>query len=273
MSVRLVFAADRYPAGTHHAPHQHDTLQLSVVLSGHVVETVGGVTERASALSVVCKAPGVVHTDTFGDHGARLARLTLPVGDLAHMLDDARRATPWRWTHDPVVAAPFLRLVERAQGVRRARESRATSGATHFSLDDPDVLELLAGFTARARPAERGRPPAWLSDVITQLTDEWRPGLRVADVAHRAGVHPVYLARCVRRWFGVGVGELMRRLRLRYAISRCMDTDAPISGAARAAGFADEAHFGRAMRDATGVPPGRYRTMVHALACTPRPSH
>lgn len=65
----------------------------------------------------------------------------------------------------------------------------------------------------------------------------------------------------------------MRRLQLRDAIARSMDTDDPIAGAAHAAGFADEAHFNRAMRDATGMPPGRYRTLVRALACTPRSSH
>lgn len=264
MSVRLAFAADSYPAGTRHAPHHHDTLQLSVVLSGHVIETVGGVTERASALSVVCKAPGLVHTDTFGDRGARLARLTLPVADLSHVLDDEKRATAWRWTHDPVVAAPFLRLV---------RHALLQCTTPEFALDDPDVLELLAGFTARTPRETDGRAPQWLDETVSRLTVEWRPGLRVGDVARRAGVHPVYLARCVRRWYGVGVGQLMRRLQLRDAIARSMDTDDPIAGAAHAAGFADEAHFNRAMRDATGMPPGRYRTLVRALACTPRSSH
>ncbi len=264
MSVRLVFAADDYPAGTRHAPHHHDTLQLSVVLSGQVVETVGGVTEQASALSVVCKAPGVVHADTFGNRGARLARLTLPMGELSHVLDDATRATVWRWTHDPVIAAPFLRLVQHA---------RTQCATADFPLDHPDVLELLALFTARATREVRGQPPQWLDDTITRLADEWRPGLRVGDVAQRAGVHPVYLARCVRRWYGVGLGQLMRRLQVRHAIARCMDADDPIASAAHAAGFADESHFNRAMRDVTGMPPGRYRRLVRSLACTPRSSH
>jgi AraC family transcriptional regulator len=263
MSLRLAFAADDYPAATRHAPHHHDTLQLSVVLSGHVAETVGGVTEHASALSVVCKAPGLVHADTFGDRGARLARLTLPMADLSDILDDATRASAWRWTHDPVIAAPFLRLVQHAQQQRMA----------DFPLDHPDVLELLAGFTARATRETRGRPPQWLDHTITRLVAEWRPGLRVSDVAQRAGVHPVYLARCVRRWYGLGIGQLLRRLQLRDAIARCMDTDDPIASAAHAAGFADESHFNRAMRGATGMPPGRYRLLVRSLACTPRSSH
>lgn len=269
MSIRLAFAADVYPAGTRHAPHYHDTLQVSVVLSGHVVETVGGITEHARALSVVCKAPGLVHANTFGDRGARVARLTLPVHDLSHVLDDRTRTTAWRWTHDPVIAAPFLRLVQHAHG-QHAKGQHAT---TDFALDDPDVVELLAGLTARTLRASDGKPPRWLDETITRLTAEWRPGLRVSDVARRAGVHPVYLARCVRRWYGVGIGQLIRRLQLRAAVAHCLDTDDPIAGAAHAAGFADEAHFNRAMRDATGMPPGRYRTLVRTLACSPRSSH
>lgn len=279
MSVRLTFAADVYPAGTRHAPHHHDTLQVSVVLSGHVIETVGGVTEQAGALSVVCKAAGLVHANTFGDRGARLARLTLPVGDWSHLLDDPNRATAWRWMHDPTLAAPFLRLVQHAHA-RHARAQSAHAPSAHaqnettdFALDDPDVLELLAGLTARALRRPDGQPPRWLEETITRLTAEWRPGLRVGDVARGAQVHPVYLARSVRRWYGVGIGQLIRRLQLRDAIARCTDTNDPIAGAAHAAGFADEAHFNRTMRDATGMPPGCFRTLVRSLACTPRSSH
>ncbi len=58
MTATLSFAADAYRAGTRHAPHRHDDLHLSLVLSGRVAETVGGVTEYASALSVVAKDAG-----------------------------------------------------------------------------------------------------------------------------------------------------------------------------------------------------------------------
>jgi AraC family transcriptional regulator len=257
MSVHLHFAADHYGPGLRHAPHEHTTLQLSIVLAGSLEERVGGVTERAGPLSVVCKAAGVRHADDFGRNGARLARLTLPRGELTTLLDDATRATEWRWTHDPRVAAPFLRVVHRAATASRAPVTLAD--------EDPDLLDLLAAISARAVPPARGAPPAWLAETITWAGTAWRPAMRVPDIAARAGVHPVYLTRCVRRWYGVSVSQLLQQLRLRDAVARATRNSRPISEAAHEAGFADEAHFNRAMREATGMPPGRFRDLLRQL--------
>ncbi len=256
MTASLTLLADRYPAGAHHAPHHHDTLQISLVLSGRLRESVGATTEHASALSVVFKASGVVHADDFGPSGARLARLSCPLPDLSPLLDDARRSTDWRWTHDPTIAAPFLRLVQRHRGA---------SNAAIIPDDDPDLIDLLATLTARPTHAALSAPPAWLAELMSSLPAEWQPQWRVGDVARRAGVHPVYLARCVRRWFGLGVADLLRSLRLRAAVARCVDTSGTVADAAHAAGFADEAHFNRTFRAATGFSPGRYRSLVGAF--------
>jgi len=47
MTITLAFDADAYRAGTRHPAHNHDALHLGLVLSGHVAETVGSVTEYA----------------------------------------------------------------------------------------------------------------------------------------------------------------------------------------------------------------------------------
>jgi AraC family transcriptional regulator len=254
MTATLSFAADGYRAGTRHPAHRHDALHLSLVLRGRVAETVGRATEYASALSVVAKDAGVVHANDFGVAGARLARLTLPAGTVGALVDDPARAPGWRWTHDPSVAEPFLRLVRRGR-----------AGAAAFGADDPDLLDLLAAFTARPAASARGRPPAWLAETMAELRETWRPGLMVTDVARRAGVHPVYLARSVRRWYGTGVGEELRRLRLRWAAAATAETEDTVSTVAHARGFADEPHLCRTFRRATGMTPGQYRVLVRAL--------
>ena len=133
----MTLSADSYPAGTKHRPHRHDELHFSIVLAGRVAETVGGNTEYAGALSIVAKDPGVTHANGFGPEGARLARLSLPSRTIGDLLGTS--STPgWKWTHDPRVARPFLRLVRRSGGV-----------STPFDDDDPDLLDLLASFTAR----------------------------------------------------------------------------------------------------------------------------
>jgi AraC-like DNA-binding protein len=75
----------------------------------------------------------------------------------------------------------------------------------------------------------------------------------------------VYLARSVRRWYGTGVGEELRRLRIRSAAGAIAESGATVSTVAHAHGFADEAHLCRAFRRALGVTPGRYRALVRDL--------
>ena len=257
LTISLSFHADGYRPGTRHRPHSHNELHFSLVLRGHVTETVGRGIEHAGPLSVVAKDPGVVHANDFGTDGARLARLILPSDSLGSLIDDRSRSPGWKWTHDARVANPFLRLV-----------ARGKAGETAFTSDDADLLDLLAAFTARPVAATRGCPPMWLEQTMRELRESWHPGLSVADVAGRAGVHPVYLARCVRRWFGTCLGQELRRLRMQSATAALMRTGGTVSRVAHGAGFADEPHFCREFRRAVGVTPRKYRTLVREMTYT-----
>jgi AraC family transcriptional regulator len=245
---------DEYHGGTRHPPHWHDELHLSLVLRGGVAESVAGTTENASALSIVAKDAGVVHQDEFAPAGATLARLTLPGGTIGALIDRSDRANGWSWIHRMTTALPFLRLVERAR-----------SQPAEFATDDPDVTDLLAGVTARPAPISHGAPPGWLRQTMEALRETWHPRLRVADLARQAGVHPVYLARSVRRWYGTGVAEEMRRLRLRAAMQALARGEGPISRVAHAHGYADEAHLSRECRCTVGTTPGRYRALLRSI--------
>lgn len=251
--MAIQFQASWYHPDTRHPPHSHGELHVSILLRGGVAETVGGRSEHARPLSVVVKDPGVRHADTFGPDGTWMARISLGERGLEDVLDDRRRAVGWRWAHDPTVAAPFLRLVQ-----------RATARRVDFPDDDPDALDLLAALTARHAPAS-GEPPAWLQDTIHFARAQWDPALSVSALARRAGVHPVYLARCTRRWYGVGLGDELRRQRLRAAAMAVTESPGTVSAIAHDLGFSDEAHLCREFRRATGVTPGRYRRLVREM--------
>ena len=257
MTATLTLHADGYRPGTRHPPHQHDELHLSIVLSGRVGETVGRQTEWARPLCVVAKDAGVRHANDFGSAGARMARLTLHSGTIADLIEDSSRADAWRWVHGPCVARPYLNLVR-----------RWADGTCTFQSDDPDILDLLAGLTARRTPASQGAPPAWLARAVEDLRQNWRPRITVSDVARRAGVHPVYFARCVRRWYGTGVAEELRRLRVQSTAAALASTTDTVSCIAHSHGFADEAHLCREFRSAAGTTPGRYRNLVSTLGYT-----
>ena len=251
----LSFDVSTYEKGMRHAPHQHDELQLSIVLKGTVRETVGAKSEIGGALSVVAKDSGVIHSDDFGPETPRIARLSLPAGTLADLLDDRSRSNSWTWTHDARVANPFLRLVQRAH----------VSGARKFDCTDPDVVDLLALFTARPDSA-RGRPPVWLEEIVDEIRSAWHASLSVRSIAAKAGVHPVYLARCVRRWYGTGVAAELRLARMRAAAAALTSSGDTVSTVAHRYGYSDEAHLCRELRASLSLTPRRYRSLVQSFA-------
>ena len=250
----LSLVASGYGAGTRQASHTHDDLQITLVLRGTVEERVGASLERASALSVVVKDPGVIHEDHFGHAGALTARLSLERATLADLVEHPGRASAWRWTHEATVAIPFLRIV-----------ARGVEGRRHFARDDDDILDLVAAVSARLHEPARAGQPRWLEGAVAQVRDDWRPGLTVRDVARSAGVHPVYFARCVRRWHGIGAADLLRRSRLRHAARHVADGDPTIATVAHATGFADEAHLCREFSRAAGMAPARFRRLANAF--------
>jgi AraC family transcriptional regulator len=253
-STVLSLVPSGYGAGTRQAPHAHDDLQITVVLRGNIEERVGGSLERASALSVVVKDPGVIHEDHFGQAGALTAQLSLERATFADLVEHPGRAAAWRWAHEAMVAIPFLRIV-----------ARGLEGHRQFARDDDDIVDLVAAVSARLHVPARAGQPRWVEDAVAQVRDDWRPGLTVGDVARAAGVHPVYFARCVRRWHGIGAADLLRQSRLRHAARHIADGDTTIATVAHATGFADESHLCREFSRAAGMSPARLRRLARAF--------
>ena len=252
MTARLSFDVSVYDSNAFHPLHRHDELQLSLLLRGGVSETVGPRTETGRALSVVSKDSGLFHADQFHSDGAKIARLSVPYSMMNDFLEPGRWINDWRWTHDPRIARPFLALLRRAK----------TSSLRSFPSDDPDVTDLFAAFSARSRATNAGAPPQWLKLAMTDLLETWSSGTTVRDVARRASVHPVYLARCVRRWYGTTLGDELRRLRFSASIAMLTGSPAKVSTIAHRSGFADEPHLCRRTKELLGLTPRGLRTLI-----------
>ena len=259
--VRSAFSlgSAAYHAGTRQAAHDHDELQITVVLRGSVEERVGPSVEQGSALSVVVKDPGLTHANHFGQTGAATAQLSIEGVTFADLVEHSSRALDWRWIHVGGAAAPFLRIV-----------ARGLEGQRQFTRDDDDIIDLVAIISARRIAQQGAGRPAWLEEAVAKVREEWQPELSVRDVARAAGVHPVYFARCVRRWYGTAAADLLRQSRLRHATHRIANGDPTIATVAHATGFADESHLCREFSRAAGLSPARFRRLAHAFGSTGR---
>ena len=108
---------------------------------------------------------------------------------------------------------------------------------------------------------ERVRPPPGPPEAVSllqALREESRVN-RVDQVASWAGVSVRGLQRLFREQVGASPKWWLRRRRLQEAVSRLQEADASLPDLAYELGYADQAHFGRDFRAATGQAPGAFR--------------
>jgi AraC family transcriptional regulator len=224
---------------------------VTLVVSGSLRETVGRAQEIARALSIVVKPGDTEHADQFGETGARTLQIGLTAAEAAGLREWEPAARQWRWTHAGPAVPAFLRLL----AILRTRphdDVLLERGAT-------DVLSSLRALT----DDPRGDPPVWLARVREEM-DDVGSGVRVRDIAARAGVHPVYLARQFRRFFGSSVVAYLQRRRVTRAADLIASSSLPLSSVAFESGFADQSHLSRSFRSGTGFTPGAYAGFIRS---------
>ena len=238
-----------YSPGLKQPKHSHARTSVSLVIQGALEERVGSRTEVAAPLSVVIKPAGTEHADHVGPHGARTLQLVL-ADDLLE--DDAPGATlsEWRWLHAGHAAQSFLEILAAVR--EHPHDASVIEGTVYHFL----------GSLSGNEPAELGpAPPAWLKRVVDEVDDTFAEGPRVRALALGAGVHPVSLARCFRRYVGMSVTGRIRRRRVQAAVVLLSGSKTALSSVAHSAGFCDQSHLCRVFKAATGVTPLRFRTL------------
>lgn len=238
-----------YAPGYRQAPHAHDTTGITLVLDGSFRETAHGREEEASALSVVVKPAGTVHADVVGPRGART--VFVGIRDEATLLPEPSDLGSWRWLHAGPGVQPLLDL------------RRAVLDLTTAPDAEEMVLELLSEVTEAPAP-RHGDAPFWVRRAREILDDLAAERIRVRDLAEQVRVHPVSLTRAFRRAYGVPVTTYRRRVRLRRAAAEVVGSDRSLGSIAHDAGYADQAHMCREVRQTTGLTPSGLRRVARA---------
>lgn len=151
--------------------------------------------------------------------------------------------------HDPQAARRLLAVVDAiGQAQEALREQTLMLGA---------FLQLLSRHGERPQTALAPVPAGQrrLRRVRDYIHAHAERDISVAELACEAGVSRVYLSRAFEQHFGVPPHIYLNAVRLAHA-RRLLLTGAPLAAVAAAAGFADQSHFSRRFKGATGLSPG-----------------
>jgi AraC-like DNA-binding protein len=132
------------------------------------------------------------------------------------------------------------------------------------SLMRPDPRSPAAQADAREVVEDALRPLLPVDDeglLVNSIVEDVETSpelLRVDDLCARFDINERTLQRLLHKWIGLGPKWLIRRRRLQEAADRLRDSDAELAGIAMELGYADQAHFTRDFRMATGMTPGEF---------------
>ena len=233
--------------------HAHEALSVTILLDGNFDECYKSrhPSQSCAPGSLLIRPPGEIHGNQLGLRGGRT---------LSIELDPRRLGLYGR------ALAPLLVLAHRREecfldlGFSMSQELRKSDLAAALALESLG-LELLARLVRICDSNSASTsPPNWLKRVRDSLHDRFREqSLRVSTLASEAGVHPVYLARAFRKFYGITPGEYIRRLRTEWSRLQTLNTPSPLAAIAAESGFADQSHLARAFRRKFGIAPGRLR--------------
>jgi AraC family transcriptional regulator len=189
---------------------------------------------------------GEAHRDRIGPHGARCLNIELG----PRWVESEGRAA-----RAPLAAYRFAGRALDAVGRREAEFRRR--GACAVEIESA-VHQLIDATTVAAAAAPRDEP-AWLRRVVELLHDDLLADVEVRQLALSVGVHPAHLCRTFAARQGCTIGQYLRRLRADRALRAILHTDQPLARVAQDAGFTDQSHLTRAMREFYHTTPARMR--------------
>ena len=235
-----------YPPRLQMPRHGHEPASFSIVLDGGYTETCGRGARECKSSMIVFHPPGETHSVDFGNETVRILSIELnskwheELRDCSHVVNQPTTFTGFS-----------LLLARRIYGeFRRIDEFSAL-------IVEGLTLELL-GETSRAL-ASTHNWPTWLRRTEELLHSEFLDQTSISELADKAGVHPVHLARTFRAKNGCTIGEYKRQLRLEFACRQISSRDLSLAEIALAAGFSDQSNFARTFKNYFGVTPSEYR--------------
>jgi AraC-like DNA-binding protein len=128
----------------------------------------------------------------------------------------------------------------------------------HTPLPGPSVRpDALADWLSDIAPKPPRKVPDSVASFVSLLREPGRTS--VSEAAARVGWSREHASRLHRRCLGLSPRAMRLEEQIRHALELITETSIPLAEVAVEAGFADQAHLTRRIREATGRTPGTLR--------------
>ena len=230
--------------------HSHDSVGLAFTFKGAYEELYSGCTLTCGPGTLTYSPALRTHRNRFGPEKC----ICLTVDLLRSRLVGAEidRVTK-------KLQKPFLVRNGQMWGTaaKMVREIRMGDDCSYLAVTGL-VTELLA-FAVRDTRKEYVPRRRFVVATGDQLREEFARKHSLIDLARAAGVHPVYLATQFKQYYGITIGEFLRRRRVEVASDRLRHSDQEMADLAVECGFSSQSHFCRVFKAVTGTTPLAYR--------------
>jgi AraC family transcriptional regulator len=247
----FVLTEATYPPNHKLPRHSHERSCFMSVLQGSVTETYAKKTLAGKPSTLIFRPSGEVHSDYFHNAGGRVFLIEIEPWWL-------ERVRKHFTTADDSVGLPCELLISLSRKLyHEFREMDEVSSLVIEGL----MLEMVGEASRYARRSTTRRPPQWLEQVRELLRARFSEQLKLTDIAHSVGVHPVHLGYAFRRHYRCTPGEYVRRLRIEFVCHAMGTSSITLTDVALLAGFSDQSHLTRTFKRQTGMTPAQYRAL------------
>ena len=244
----VVMTETRYSPGTRLNPHTHQQGCFGFILQGEYAEAFRHYEFVCGPRMVVFRPPLIEHQNAIGREGARALFLEVSDQWLNHVQE-----------YSPILVQPTLLQSGPVRALATSICRQWAGNPCGAQLAVEGLLYEIAAEICRQEAESPERPPKWLDRAVELMRARFNEPLRLSDIAHEVGFHPVHVARVFRRYHGMTMVDFIRQLRVDFARDRLQRTDMPLVEIGLSAGFPSQAYFSTTFKRETGLTPGAYR--------------
>jgi AraC family transcriptional regulator len=240
-----------YPSCFQQDPHAHEQTQVTLVVSGQMVEIVDGERRVYEPLDLVIKPAGTIHSNNFGADGTETLQVCFDPKVLENSFGTSRINS-----YQHLFCSELNHIVLQIFASLNRNQS-LTNSWSYNVLNQ--IVPKLEGVAHPDRPAS---PPGWLKSAIDMMDDEAIDGLSVNQISSRVSRHRVSVTRAIRQHCGLSFKQMQQQKRIKHAAKLLTQTKQDLAMISIQSGFSDQSHMCRVFKKSTGLTPNQFRMLA-----------